>query len=116
MRLVDLDPHWIMQDGKRIGFTFVGPKHRDPRNRQSCFVESPDSRTQNILFGKMYGADPDDGEQSGPIITQGCKKGTRWTIEGGIDNASFENISVTPSIDGSAGGNWHGHITNGEIV
>lgn len=28
----------------------------------------------------------------------------------------FTTMSVTPSIDASASGDWHGHITNGEIV
>lgn len=109
MRLVDLDPRWLVRDGKRIGFTFISPvaMRSDPSKtvwRQSCFVPgpSPPSREQWDLFG-------DDD-------VQGCKPGTRWTIAGGIESASFETLTVKPSIDGSAGGLWHGHITNGEIV
>jgi hypothetical protein len=47
---------------------------------------------------------------------QGCSQGTNWQIAGGIDAADFATLTVTPSLDGSAGGNWHGHITNGQIV
>ena len=44
----------------------------------------------------------------------------RWLVKDdqrvGIDVATFETMTVTPSLDGSAAGNWHGFITNGEIV
>lgn len=99
MRLTELDPKWIMRGGVRIGFTFVSPT--DPKWRQSCFRASPPSQEQWDLFG--------DDE------VQGCTPGTHWQIAGGIDNATFETLTVTPSIDGSKGGLWHGFITDGEI-
>lgn len=99
MKLTDLDPKWIMKDGKRIGFTFISPT--DPKWRQSCFLASPPTREQWDIF------EDDD--------VQGCTPGTHWTIADGIDNADFASLSVTPSIDGSAGGLWHGFITTGEI-
>lgn len=34
-----------------------------------------------------------------------------WTING----RDFASLTVTPSIDASAAGHWHGHITDGEI-
>ena len=34
-----------------------------------------------------------------------------WSFEGN----NFETMSVMPSLDFSASGNWHGFITNGEI-
>jgi hypothetical protein len=39
-----------------------------------------------------------------------------WQIAGGIENASFQTMTLTPSLDGSPAGNWHGFITNGHIV
>jgi hypothetical protein len=39
------------------------------------------------------------------------KEDVAWNI-GGRD---FESMSITPSIDASASGHWHGHVTNGEI-
>lgn len=100
MRLTDLDPKWLMKDGKRVGFTFRSPT--DPRWRQSCFENPPPRREQWELF------DEDD--------VQGCNPAAHWTIAGGIDSAAFETMTVTPSLDGSAGGLWHGFITNGDIV
>lgn len=105
MRLTELDPQWLMRDGKRIGFTFDGPLKRG--YRQSCFVESPTMREQWKIFDANLGEDNK---------VQGCTPGTRWSIAGGIENADFATITVTPSIDGSAGGEWHGFITNGEAT
>lgn len=104
MRLTELDPSWIMKDGKRVGFTFLSPtgKQGPIHWRQSCFVASPPTREQWALFG-------DDAN------VQGCTPGTAWRIAGGIENATFDTMSVQPSIDGSAGGLWHGFITGGEI-
>lgn len=104
MRLTDLEPHWIIQGGHRVGFLFRCPTK--PDCWQSCFVESPTRREQWALFA----------ETIGPHDVQGCTQGTRWAIAGGIETANFDTLTVTPSIDGSRGGNWHGFITNGEIV
>jgi len=62
-------------------------------------------RSQNQFF---YEKCPDlVGE---PIV--GIKDDYSWNFEAGGD---FNTLTVTPSIDASASGNWHGHITNGEI-
>lgn len=110
MKLLDLDPKWIMKDGKRIGFTFLSPKggsYGKRSYRQSCFPDPPSRRDQMQLFAAMHGED---------VIVQGCNPNAHWQIAGGIDNAAFETISITPSLDGSPGGLWHGFITNGLIV
>jgi hypothetical protein len=41
-----------------------------------------------------------------------CKPETAWTIQG----TDFETMTVTPSIDASGAGHWHGFIRSGEIV
>lgn len=104
MKLLELNPVWIEKDGKRIGFTFISPAN--PQYRQSCFIKTPPSRKQWALFAA----------QSFKKDVQGCREGTGWNIEGGIDNADFSTITITPSLDGSAGGLWHGFIRGGEIV
>lgn len=38
-----------------------------------------------------------------------CKPDMAWTFTG----ASFDSLSVTPSLDASKSGHWHGHITAG---
>ena len=107
MRLIDLDPQWILgEGGKRIGFTFVSPTKAG--FRQSCFPVPPSNREQWDIWEDFY------PNYQGMI--QGCNPSHRWTIAGGIENASFETMTVTPSLDGSAGGLWHGFITDGNIV
>jgi hypothetical protein len=44
-----------------------------------------------------------------PIVP--CEPNMCWSITG----TDFSNLSVTPSLDASASGNWHGFITNGEV-
>jgi len=44
-----------------------------------------------------------------------------WQITGdapifdGLKHGGFESVSLTPSVDASKIGHWHGFITNGEI-
>lgn len=104
MRLTDLDPCWLMKDGRRVGFTFRSPT--DPKWRQSCFPDPPPRREQWDLFEAHHG---DDG-------VQGSNPDAHWSIAGGIEAATFETMTVAPSLDGSPGGLWHGHITSGAIV
>lgn len=104
MKLSELDPKWLLRDGKRIGFTFVSPNHKA---RMSCFPDPPDTSEQIDLF------DEEHGERE---LVAPCNPAEHWQIAGGIDAASFETMTVTPSLDGSAGGLWHGFITNGQIA
>ena len=41
-----------------------------------------------------------------------CKPEMAWNYPTG---GPFGSMSVTPSLDASASGHWHGHITAGEI-
>lgn len=105
MELISLSPEWVMRDGKRVGFTFFSPVQREgmgrTRWRQSCFPEPTSSDVQDELLGDA--------------AVQRCNPTQGWTIDGGIESATFETMTVAPSIDGSADGLWHGFITNGEI-
>lgn len=115
MRLLDLDPQWLELDGKRVGFTFISPKQKPHKRadgtlspniwRQSCFAVKLPHRVQWELF-----------EKAGHESVQGCNPDCAWTIDGGIEKATFETITVSPSLDGSRGGFWHGHIIDGKIV
>lgn len=113
MRLTDLEPRWLMKDGHRVGFIFRSPTRQTCW--QSCFLSSPPRREQWALFADALKGDDDDRE-FGHADVQGCSQGTHWTITPAIEDADFASLSVTPSLDGSAGGNWHGFITNGEII
>lgn len=107
MRLTELDPRWLTRDGVRVGFIFRSPTRQD--RWQSCFEAAPPRREQWAMFRAELG----DGE-NGDI--QGCTEGCHWTVAGGMETADFATLTVTPSLDGSRGGNWHGFITAGEIV
>lgn len=101
MKLNELDPKWLIKDGKRVGFTFVSPTN--PQWRQSCFaVAGIRIEEQMELFG-------DDDMQP-------CNSKVAWHIKDGIEAADFATMTVTPSLDGAAGGLWHGNIIDGQIV
>ena len=106
MRLLDLDPQWLLQDGKRVGFTFVCPTK--PEYRMSCFP-APVPLTSHQI-------DIIDAHLGEHVMVQPCNPAGSWAVAGGIDKADFLTMTVRPSLDGSAGGLWHGFITNGQIV
>jgi hypothetical protein len=134
VKLLDLEPKWLMFEGRRVGFLFRCPLPGKSDSWQSCFVEKFylfKARTGEYLKGadgEWLGSAPDSQcaiilecaphlrELGNSCNWQSCDPECQWVVEGGIANASFETISVTPSLDGSKGGNWHGFVTNGEIV
>ncbi len=99
MRLIELDPRWycVGAQSNRVGFTFDCPHCPDSGVRLGIAVQ---------LDGTNFDPDPDNPQQfpAGEHV---------WTITGGD---SFENLSVSPSVDASKSGHWHGFITNGQIV
>lgn len=107
MLLTDLEPQWLLKDGVRVGFIFKSPAN--PKFWQSCFLEPGQRRDQWALFAAVVG-------RENCHQVQGCKPTARWSITPPIAEADFASLSVTPSLDGSPGGLWHGFITNGEIV
>jgi hypothetical protein len=114
VKLTDLEPRWIEHDGRRIGFVFRCPTPiiradgsvNPTPYRQSCFVERVPMKTQHEIFERMFGDDS--------FTVQRCNEACAWTVAGGIDSASFETLTVSPSIDGSGAGFWHGYVKNGE--
>lgn len=122
MRLVDLDPRWLLKDGVRIGLIFISPCQRTRYDgtknpvpwRQTCFAVPTQHGDQETSINAAM-ADLADGD--GDFMwAQHCNPEVGWSITGGIEGASFETLTVTPSLDGSRAGFWHGFITNGEIV
>lgn len=116
MRLTDLDPRWLVNDaGQKIGFAFLcltSPKNGKLPNYQSCFFAPTPAAVQRAAVERA-GLDWHGGQ---PSIVQLCKEECGWTSSVPPEQANFDTMTVTPSIDGSAGGNWHGFITNGNIV
>lgn len=95
MRLTELDPRWLGFDGERLGLSF----------------ECPHCRTQRLAVAFHHRGHEliDDAH----IRAAGGGIGDHiWVLEASSD---FETMTLTPSIDASASGHWHGFITNGEI-
>lgn len=99
MRLTDLDPRWFVVEpgGPRVGLTFECPHCRQTRLgvafHHAMHAEAEDA----YIMAKRPGTDAQH----------------IWTLSGGDD---FGALSLSPSVDGSARGHWHGFVTNGEIV
>jgi hypothetical protein len=113
MRLCDLDPRWLTKDGRRVGFIFLSPtrKNGPVHWRQTCFFEKTPFREQRALVWAEMADQADEDREFGNW--QPCKQDFAWKLHG---EPNFETLTVTPSLDGSAGGLWHGFITNGQIV
>ncbi len=99
MKLTDLDPRWLSPDV----FIFRSPcGHGD---LVTCKRAAMGRSEQNAL---IYEQNPQYVGQS-VVMTH---PGMVWRIDGD----DFDTLTVYPSIDHSASGNWHGFITNGQIV
>jgi hypothetical protein len=93
-RLIELNPRWyIAADSPDIlGITFDCP---------CCKVIR-----LGVPFVEVIDRDglPDDVHWGRP--------GVKWNRSG----ETFETLSLSPSIDASAFGHWHGHISSGEVT
>lgn len=94
MRLTELEPRWFTQANNPdiVGITFNCPCCNGKTRLGILFIEEIDR-------DKL------------PNDTHWSIKGIKWHREG----ETFETISLTPSIDASKWGHWHGHITNGQV-
>jgi hypothetical protein len=110
MKLTELEPRWINWNV----FVFLCPHCREIL--LSCKNISLSRFEQRVMFERELG---DDWDKKVVPMDPDFK----WQIHGpgpivngyqvGVD---FDRLTVTPSIDASASGHWHGFITRGEIV
>lgn len=100
MRLVDLDPRWYSAGGdhSRHGITFDCP----------CCVGT-DRATRLAIATHVDGTNFDPEPDRPQTFAAGE---TVWAITGGTE---FADISLSPSIDASKHGHWHGFVRNGEV-
>lgn len=101
MRLTDLDPRWFGV------LRWVGPT---PFHVGLTFL-CPHCRKTRIGVGFRPPIDPNNalGMVSSP---EGFLRDSLWMRSG----ESFDCLTLSPSIDVSAAGHWHGSITNGEVA
>lgn len=101
MLLAELEPRWIHPNV----FVFLCPHCR--KDFLSCKNAEMSQRDQWALFEKEFGEDWN-------TLVVPMNPDTVWTISS-TEPGDKETLTVTPSIDASASGHWHGHITNGVI-
>ena len=102
MRLIELEPRWYgtRDSAGIVGMSFLCPCCKKIRIAVRFSHSAP------------YILQPDGAVH---IPTQ------IWKITGDAPSFSeykhegFDNVSLTPSVDASGFGHWHGFITNGEI-
>lgn len=101
MKLVDLSPRWISFDGNaKAALIFLCPCCR--KIWLTCTFQPIKMSTQMELYRP-------EGEASGGQAVP-SRQDFAWARQGD----SFHTLTVTPSIDASASGHWHGWIANGE--
>lgn len=113
MKFTNLDPRWLVKDGRRVGVAFRVPT-RLPPNFDSwsgtMFAATPLSQ-QWPLF-EAVGLNPQE--------VHGSNKQCAWTVldaEGKkLDPAlaNFETLTLAPSIN--IEGVWHGFIVKGRAT
>lgn len=119
MRLTSMDPQWLERDGKRVGVMFRCP-HCLTRYLTVFWVRMP-------IWGDWLEGPKRYAGQMGyirealdRIIAAGgreravvpCDPDCQWQWNG----QGFDSMTISPSLDASRSGDWHGFITNGAIA
>jgi hypothetical protein len=121
LRLVDLKPKWMRLDGEAVAIIFLCPRCVSRGNGCSgkgltwltCTFAALGNREQRELIEATILREPADfaatGIEEHDVV--GCKR-LAWKRTSKL----LETMSVTPSLDASKSGHWHGHIKGGAIV
>lgn len=116
VRLTDLDPRWWADPGRSgQGMTFMCPHCQTVRlgiaftNPLDGGAPHPVTLDDKLRFvhGEEWSDKPGDVAICDVPPGKAC-----WTRTG----KAFDALTITPSVDASASGHWHGFITNGQIV
>lgn len=98
MKLLDLEPAWLSPD------VFI---FRSPVGHRDLVTCKRIPMTRNEQYALIYEKNP---QYKGKIVVLTVPE-FAWKFEGN----DFNTLTVSPSLDCSASGNWHGFIVNGEI-
>jgi hypothetical protein len=95
MKLTDLNPRWFVLEtgGQRVGLTF----------------ECPHCRAQRL--GVVFHHAGHEAIDDTYIRAHSPTTNHIWAATG----ETFEALTLSPSVDASASGHWHGFIMSGEI-
>lgn len=102
MTLLELSPRWIY---KNKVFTFLCPHCR--KTWLTCKRVVMGHNQQWEIFAAAFPGGT--GYKHWPV---GCDDECAWKFS----SFDFATITVTPSLDASRAGHWHGHIRGGLIV
>ena len=101
MKLIDLNPRWVaIGDGGEmiIGISFNSPQ---TGKRLACLFANPiDPKGWIPKIGNCM---------DNPAFMPESK---RWNRSG----ETFDDLTLSPSLDFSAHGEWHGFISNGQVT
>ena len=93
MKLTELEPRWWALNSKRCGLTFLCPHCKTER------------------LGIAFRHRGHEAIDEAYLRVHGVKHHI-WTVEGD----DFACLTITPSIDASKVGHWHGFITGGVVL
>src|SRR4051812_3487927 len=99
MKLTELNPRWLLDADIVVGGQSI---HNEHRVGMAVTFDCPHCRTTRL---GVFFANPIDGGLP-------SDDGKLWQRTGD----SFDNLSLSPSIDVSAHGHWHGFIKDGEVT
>lgn len=100
MRLVDLNPRWAVDGDIVVGGV---SRHYEGRLGMGITFDCPHCKATRL---GVWIANPIDGLPPTDDAT------LLWQRSG----ETFDTLTLSPSIDVSAHGHWHGFIKNGEIT
>ena len=98
MRLIDLEPSWLSKD------VFIFRNPTGGKDWLTC-------KRVEIRLRDQYKLIYEDNSRFIEETVVMTRPEFAWKFEG----SDFNIMTVSPSIDASASGNWHGFIVNGEI-
>lgn len=106
MKLIDLDPRWWGDgSGRRLGVSFLCPHCREVR--LGVAFTNPDDGGSPYPFNDI----PLRLEHVHEPRTFDVPPGAHWQRSGEM----FDIMTLSPSIDASKSGHWHGFVQNGEV-
>ncbi|HEY6965865.1 MAG TPA: hypothetical protein VI229_00225 [Burkholderiales bacterium] len=119
MKLIELQPQWLERDGVRVGIMFKCPHCRS--DWLTCFrVAMPiwggEVAAPRLYSGQMgYVRDALNAINLQEVRENSvvpCNPSIAWKFEG----TTFDDLTISPSLDCSASGHWHGFIRGGMIA
>jgi hypothetical protein len=112
VRLSELSPKWVNDHV----FIFLCP--HCGQVYLSCKSIVLDEDQQNAMYEAVLSEEKEPipalmeylGSGTPPVVL--CKEEFKWSLS----SHDFETLTVSPSIDASNSGHWHGHISQGTIT